>query len=89
VPFAKLVKEKSGLTTMAVGLITQAAQAEAILNRQDADLIAIARAYLFNPRWAWQAAVELGGQVQASQPYWRCIPREAQTIFGDVKVGQR
>lgn len=89
VPFAKIVKERCGLPTMAVGLITQAQQAEAILQRGDADLIAFARAFLFNPRWAWQAAAELGGVVQASEQYWRCLPREAQSIFGNVKIAQR
>jgi 2,4-dienoyl-CoA reductase-like NADH-dependent reductase (Old Yellow Enzyme family) len=89
VPFAKTVKDKSGLPTIAVGLITQAQQAEAILQRGDAHLIAFARAFLFNPRWAWQAAAELGGVVQASEQYWRCLPREAQSVFGNVKVGMR
>ncbi len=89
VPFAKIMKEKSGLSTIAVGLITQAQQAEAILQRNDADLIAFARAFLFNPRWAWQAAAELGGEVQASSQYWRCLPKEAQSIFGSVRIAQR
>ena len=89
VPFAKIVKDKCGLPTMAVGLITQAKQAEAILQRGDADLIAFARAFLYNPRWAWQAAAELGGVVQASEQYWRCLPREAQAVFGNVKIGMR
>lgn len=89
VPFAKSVKDKSGLPTIAVGLITQAQQAEAILQRGDAQLIAFARAFLFNPRWAWQAAAELGGVVQASPQYWRCLPREAQSVFGSVKIGMR
>ena len=89
VPFAKSVKDKSGLPTIAVGLITQAQQAEAILQRGDANLIAIARAFLYNPRWAWQAAAELGGVVQASEQYWRCLPREAQKVFGNVKIGMR
>ena len=89
VPFAKTVKDKCGLPTIAVGLITQAQQAEAILQRGDAHLVALARAFLFNPRWAWQAAAELGGVVQASEQYWRCLPREAQSIFGNVKIGMR
>lgn len=89
VPFAKSVKDISGLPTIAVGLITKAQQAEAILQRGDANLIAFARAFLFNPRWAWQAAAELGGVVQASEQYWRCLPREAQSVFGNVKIGMR
>lgn len=89
VPFARLVKQKSGLTTIAVGLITDPHQAEAILSRGDADLIALARAYLYQPRWSWQAAAALGGTVDASPQYWRCLPAEAKTVFGSVHVGAR
>ena len=89
VHLAKAVKEASGLTTLAVGLITEAAQAEAVLQRGDADLVALARSFLYNPRWAWKAAAELQGQVQASSPYWRCLPREAAGIFGAAKIGMR
>jgi len=89
VPFAKIVKDKSGLPTMTVGLITDPHQAEEILEKGDADLIALARAFLYKPRWAWEAATALGGVVSSHERYWRCLPREAQAIFGDVKVGQR
>jgi 2,4-dienoyl-CoA reductase-like NADH-dependent reductase (Old Yellow Enzyme family) len=89
VPFAKIVKEKSGLPTMTVGLITDPHQAEEILQNGDADLIALARAFLYKPRWAWEAAAALNGIVPSNERYWRCLPREAQAIFGNVKVGQR
>lgn len=89
VPFAKIVKDQSGLPTMTVGLITEPQQAEDILQHGDADLIALARAFLYKPRWAWEAAAALGGTVPSNERYWRCLPREAQAIFGDVKVGQR
>ena len=89
VPFAKIVKDQSGLPTMAVGLITDPHQAEAILEQGNADLIALARAFLYKPRWAWEAAALLNGVVASHERYWRCLPREAQVIFGNVKVGQR
>lgn len=89
VPFAKIVKDKSGIPTMTVGLITEPTQAEDILQKGDADLIALARAFLYKPRWAWEAAAALSGIVPSNERYWRCLPREAQAIFGDVKVGQR
>ena len=89
VPLARQVRQISGLTTMAVGLITDPLQAEAVLQAGDADLIALARAFLYKPRWGWEAAAALGGQVAASPQYWRCLPREAQSVFGDVKVGSR
>lgn len=89
VPFAREIRRVSGLTTTAVGLITEPQQAEDILQAGDADLIAIARVLLYKPRWPWEAAAALGGQVAASAQYWRCLPREAQSIFGNVRIGMR
>ena len=77
------------MLTTAVGLITEAQQAEANLQAGDADLIALARAFLYQPRWGWQAAAALGGTVDANPIYWRCLPREAQAAFGKVAVGMR
>ena len=90
VHLARVIKEKTGLPTMAVGLITEAAQAEAVLQRGDADFVALARAFLYNPRWGWHAAAALQGQVQASPQYWRSLPKEANGIFGpDARIGMR
>ncbi|HEX8375383.1 MAG TPA: NADH:flavin oxidoreductase/NADH oxidase, partial [Geminicoccaceae bacterium] len=76
VPFAERIKAETGLTTIAVGLITEAAQAEAILAEGRADAISLARAMLYNPRWPWHAAAKLGAQIQAPKQYWRSQPRE-------------
>ena len=89
VAFARQIRQASGLTTLAVGLITDPQQAQDIIEAGDADLIALARVMLYKPRWPWEAAAALGGQVTASPPYWRCLPREAQAVFGNVRVGQR
>jgi 2,4-dienoyl-CoA reductase-like NADH-dependent reductase (Old Yellow Enzyme family) len=89
VPFARDIRAASGMATTAVGLITEPQQAEAILQAGDADLIALARAFLYNPRWGWHAAAALGGQVEGNPVYWRCLPREAQSVFGKVAVGTR
>jgi 2,4-dienoyl-CoA reductase-like NADH-dependent reductase (Old Yellow Enzyme family) len=89
VGFARQIRQASGLATMAVGMITQAQQAQDILEAGDADLIALARALLYKPRWPWEAAAALGAQIKASPQYWRCLPREAQSVFGDVRVGSR
>ncbi|NVO07389.1 MAG: NADH:flavin oxidoreductase/NADH oxidase [Rhodoferax sp.] len=89
VPFAKQIRAATGMLTTAVGLITEPQQAEAILQAGDADLIALARAFLYQPRWGWQAAAALGGEVQAHPAYWRCLPREAQAAFGKVSIGGR
>ena len=90
VHLAQAVKARTGLPTLAVGLITEPAQAEAVLQRGDADLVALARAFLYNPRWGWHAAAALQGQVQASPPYWRCLPKEANGVFGPrARIGMR
>jgi 2,4-dienoyl-CoA reductase-like NADH-dependent reductase (Old Yellow Enzyme family) len=89
VHFAKQIRAATGMVTTAVGLITEPQQAEAILQAGDADLIALARAFLYQPRWGWQAAAALGGTVEANPVYWRCLPREAQTAFGKVSIGAR
>jgi 2,4-dienoyl-CoA reductase-like NADH-dependent reductase (Old Yellow Enzyme family) len=90
VHLARAVRERSGLVTFAVGLITEPEQAEGVLARGDADLVALARAFLYQPRWGWQAAAALGGQVQARPAYWRCLPRQAQGVFGpEARINMR
>jgi 2,4-dienoyl-CoA reductase-like NADH-dependent reductase (Old Yellow Enzyme family) len=65
VPFAQGIKEATGVTTIAIGLITEAKQAEEIVASGKADMVALARGMLYDPRWGWHAAAELGGQVEA------------------------
>jgi 2,4-dienoyl-CoA reductase-like NADH-dependent reductase (Old Yellow Enzyme family) len=89
VPFADEIKRKVGMPTIAVGLITEAQQAEDILARGEADLIALARGMLYDPRWPWHAAAQLGGQVAAPRQYWRSQPREHKALFGETRFGQR
>lgn len=60
VPYANRVRRETGLMTCAVGLITEAQQAEEVLQRGGADLIALARELLYNPNWPVHAARELG-----------------------------
>jgi len=74
VPFAEQIKKGAGIATMAVGMITKPAQAEAIIAGGKADLIAIARAAMDDPRWAWHAARELGGEALYAPNYVRCSP---------------
>ncbi|OYT92431.1 MAG: oxidoreductase [Burkholderiales bacterium PBB3] len=89
VPLARQLREASGMATMAVGLITEPDQAEAILQAGDADMVALARTFLYQPRWGWQAAAALGGSVQAHHAYWRCLPAGAAGIFSDTVIGMR
>ena len=89
VPLARAIREAASIATMAVGLITDARQAEAIVKSHDADLIAMARAMLWNPRWPWHAAAALGAHIHAPKQYWRSPPRDAGSVIADAKVGQR
>ena len=88
-PFAQGIKDRARLTTMAVGLITEAEQAEDIIASGKADLVALARAMLFDPRWPWHAAAKLGATVWAPPPYWRSQPQGLEGLFGDVASGLR
>ncbi len=81
VPFARALKNEVSIPVVAVGLITEPAQAEAIVSTGDADLIAIARAVLYDPRWPWHAAAELGGQVSAPPQYLRSQPPQYKNLF--------
>jgi len=89
VPFAQAIKEATGLTTIAVGLITQPKQAEDIVASGKADIIALARGMLYDPRWGWHAAAELGGHVTAPPAYWRAPPHELKDLFGAITFGAR
>ena len=60
VPYAERVRREVGIKSVAVGLITEAQQAEQILSSGQADLIALARELLYNPHWPVHAAKELG-----------------------------
>jgi NADPH2 dehydrogenase len=89
VPFAARIKEMTGLPTIAVGLITEAKEANAIVARGEADCVALARAMLYDPRWAWHAAAELGATVPGPEQYWRALPKSAGRVFGDIHIGMR
>jgi 2,4-dienoyl-CoA reductase-like NADH-dependent reductase (Old Yellow Enzyme family) len=68
VPFAERVRKGAGMTTMAVGLILDAQQAEQVLQSGQADLIAVGRQALYNPNWALHAEVALG--VEGEYESW-------------------
>ena len=89
VPFAREIRRATGAVTMAVGLITDPRQAEAIVASGDADMVALARAMLWDPRWPWHAAAALGRAVDAPKQYWRSPPRGAAGALARAVVGQR
>ncbi len=89
VDFAQKIKQATGLPTMAVGLITEPAQAQRIIEQEQADMVALGRAMLYNPRWPWHAAASLQATVTGPQQYWRALPPSTHRIFGDTTFGQR
>ncbi|MFZ6647048.1 NADH:flavin oxidoreductase/NADH oxidase [Undibacterium sp. TJN25] len=89
VGFAEHIRKETGMPTIAVGLITEPEQAEAIVASGQADMVALARAILYDPHWPWHAAAKLGGTVEAPQQYWRSQPRDQKALFGNTLIGQR
>ncbi len=74
VPFAEAIRREAGIATVAVGLITEPRQAEAILLEGRADMVALGRRMLYEPRWPWHAAVELGDEFFYPKQYERSHP---------------
>ncbi len=73
VPFAARVKAETSLPVAAVGLITDAEQAEKIIANGEADAVLLGRELLRNPSWARHAARELGGDVHVPDQYHRSV----------------
>ena len=74
VPYAERVRNETGITTGAVGLITDPRQAEEIIAAGKADFVSLARAVLFNPRWPQHAAIALGAETRYAPQYARAAP---------------
>lgn len=74
VSFASRIRRDAGIPTMAVGLITKPREAEKVLIDGNADLIALGRGMLYNPRWTWHAAEELGCDAFFPPQYDRAHP---------------
>lgn len=72
--FAAEIKRETGLPTMAVGKITDALQAEHIIRSGQADMVALARGMLYDPRWTWHAAETLRATAAFPPQYQRCHP---------------
>ena len=75
VPFARAIRDATRVPTIVVGLVTEPAHADAIVANGDADLVALARGMLWNPRWPWHAAKALGAGVAVPPQYLRAVPR--------------
>jgi NADPH2 dehydrogenase len=73
-PFARRIKEEVDMPVMAVGFIVSARQAEDIVAEGAADMVALGRAFLDNPRWGWHAAAALGYEIVYPSQYIRARP---------------
>ena len=74
-PFAERVRREAGIPTGAVGMITDAAQADHIIRTGQADLVFIARELLRDPYWPMHAAGRLGQTAEWPVQYLRAAPR--------------
>ena len=81
VPLARAVKAATTMPVVTAGLITEFEQAEAIVSTGDADLVALARAILYNPRWPWHAAAYFGATVAGPNQYLRSQPARYRELF--------
>lgn len=79
--FAAEIRRRVDIPVIAVGQITQTNQAETIVKTGQADLVAMARGMLWDPRWVWKAALELGEEIALPAPYARCNPKLAARPF--------
>jgi 2,4-dienoyl-CoA reductase-like NADH-dependent reductase (Old Yellow Enzyme family) len=75
VPFAEKVRREAGVLTGAVGLITEADQADALIREGKADLVLLAREFLREPYWAIKAAHQLGHEPRIPVQYARAFPK--------------
>ena len=75
VPIAERVKKEGGIATRVVGMIIAPDQAEEIVGSGKADMVALARGMLDDPRWGWHAAQALGAEVPRAQQYLRVGPK--------------
>jgi 2,4-dienoyl-CoA reductase-like NADH-dependent reductase (Old Yellow Enzyme family) len=80
-PFAEAVRKATGMPTMSVGLIAGHKQAEDIVASGKADFICIGRGAMWDPRWMWHAAEELGAEAPYAPRTMPCHPRMRPQIF--------
>jgi 2,4-dienoyl-CoA reductase-like NADH-dependent reductase (Old Yellow Enzyme family) len=89
VHFAERIRRDVNVPTIAVGLITEPEQAEEIIASGRADMVALARGMLYNPRWPWHAAAKLGAQIKPPKQYGRSAPRATPNLYRDTTNIQR
>src|SRR2546427_2527273 len=99
VPFAERIRRDAGILTGAVGMLTEAHQAEQIIRSGQADIVLLARQMLRDPYWPLHAAAQLGQSISWPAQYLRAAPagtkprqpaeeiESAQTLAGPSRTG--
>ena len=82
-PFAEAIKKEVRMPVIGVGLITEPEEAEKAIETGKADMIAIGRGMLYDPRWGWHAAAALGAKATGAKQYLRCEPHKVKGLFKD------
>jgi 2,4-dienoyl-CoA reductase-like NADH-dependent reductase (Old Yellow Enzyme family) len=88
VEFAEQIRRDVGISVTAIGLLTEARQAENIVSSGAADMVALARGMLWDPRWSWHAANALGGNCFMLNQYTRARPQLAHDTFAVGDAGR-
>ena len=86
VSFAEQIRKATGIPTIAVGLITEAVQAESIVASNQADMVALARGILYDPHWPWHAAATLGATIEVPPQYLRSQPTAYKTLLQPLHI---
>ena len=86
VPFGEQVRKATGIKTMSVGLIANARQAEDIIASGKADFVVLGRGIMYDPRWAWHAAEELGAETAYAPKMMACHPKLRPQLFPNRAV---
>ena len=81
VPFSEKVRKETGMPTMTVGLVTDPAQANDIVASGKADMVALGRGAMWDPRFAWHAAEALGAEAQYAPKMMACHPKLRPQVF--------
>lgn len=87
VPFGEKVRKEADITTMSVGLITDPQEAEDIIASGKADFVVMGRGALYDPRFAWHAAEELGAETAYPPKMMACHPKMRPMIFTNRQTG--
>jgi len=74
VHLATAIKNGANIATRAVGLIDEPHQANDIIASGKADIVALGRAFLADPRWPWRAAAQMGHEIVAPPQMLRSVP---------------